>query len=277
MLSIIVVTVDRLQLVERLLLSLAQQRCRDFEVLLMHASSVSPHAVAEACRRFPELTIRTFPTADTCLSRSRNAALPHVRGDIICIADDDCVYEPDTVERVEETFRRFPDVSALLGTPLGLDESVPPARESMPARSRRHLFQGCPSYVHFYRAAVIPVVKGFDEELGIGCGTPWQSGEETDFLLRTVQAGFAVMRAPAVIIRHPHPNLRELQRDKIRSYAAGRMRLLRKHRYSWPFALANVAYPLVMMPCECLVASVRIIRYRWTMFQARLRAMRGEA
>lgn len=274
LLSIIVVTVDRLRLVERLFLSLAQQRCRDFEVLLMHAPSASPQAVADACRRFPELTIRAFPTPDTCLSRSRNAALPHVRGELVCIADDDCVYEPDTVERVVETFRRFPNVAALTGTAVGLDESVPPARDGAVLRSPLRLFRGCPSYVHFYRAAVIPVVKGFDETLGLGCNTPWQSGEETDFLLRTAQAGFAVMRAPSVVVRHPRPNLRAPQRDKIRAYAAGRMRLLRKHRCAWPLVLANVAYPLAMMPCECLAASWRIIRYRWAMFWTRLRAMR---
>ncbi|WP_241159728.1 glycosyltransferase family A protein [Desulfovibrio sp. ZJ200] len=277
LLSIIVVTIDRLRLVERLFLSLAQQTCGNFEVLLMHAAKVPQADVAAVCRRFPELTIRAFPTPDTCLSRSRNAALPHIRGELFCIADDDCVYEPDTVARVLEQFRRFPDVAALTGTAVGLDESVPPAREGAVVRDARWLFQGCPSYVHFYRTRVLDAVHGFDEELGLGSGTPWQSGEETDFLLRTAQAGFGVMRAPAVRIRHPRPNLRELPQEKIRAYAAGRMRLLRKHGCSRAFVLANVVYPLAMLPCECLAASWRIMRYRWAMFWERLRNLRGAA
>ncbi len=137
------------------------------------------------------------------------------------------------------------------------------------------LFRRCPSYVHFYRTAVLEAVRGFDEELGVGSNTPWQSGEETDFLLRTAQAGFAVTRAPAVIVRHPRPNLRDLSYDKIRGYAAGRMRLLRKHRCSWPFVLANVLYPLAMLVWECLTAAAFITRYRGFMFGARLRSIRG--
>lgn len=270
-LSIIVVTTDRLRLVERLFLSLAQQTCKDFEILFMHAASVPQARVDAVCHRFPELTVRAFPTVDHCLSRSRNAALPHLRGELFCIADDDCVYEPDTVARVLELFQRFPHVAAVAGMAVGLDEELPPTREVSVLHGMRQLFQNCPSYVHFYRTSVLGTVQSFDEALGLGSGTPWQSGEETDFLLRVTQAGFPAMRAPAVVIRHPRPNLREVPCEKIHAYAAGRMRLLRKHGCSRAFVLANVVYPLAVLPGECLAAVWRIMRYRWAMFWARLR------
>ena len=275
MLSIIGVTTDRLLCVERLFLSLAQQTCKDFEVLLMHGADVSQKDVEAVCRRFPELTVRSFPTVDACLSRSRNAALPHIRGEYFSIADDDCLYEPDTVARVLDIFERFPDVAALTGTAVGLEDNTPPAQGCVVVRGMWRLYRGCPSYVHFYRTAVIDSVQGFDEELGVGSNTPWQSGEETDFLLRTAQAGFAVVRAPSVVVRHPRPNLRDLPCGKIRGYAAGRMRLLRKHRCPWPFVLANVLYPLLMLFWESLVAAARITRYRGLMFGARLCNLRG--
>ena len=273
-LSVIVVTIDRLQLVERLFSSLARQTCMDFEVLLMHAPTLSDEAVAALCRRFPELPIRAYATGDTCLSRSRNAALRHLRGALFCIADDDCVYLPDTVARALEVFGQHAQAGAVLGQPLDLDTPPEPAGQAIAVRSLRALFQNCPSYVHFYRSAVLATVEGFDESLGVGSATPWQSGEETDFLLRVTKAGFGVWRAPAVMVQHPSPNLRKLQAQKVYGYAAGRMRLLRKHGCTWPFILVNIAYPLAVLPCECLTALLHIIRYRWLMFWGRLRNVR---
>ncbi len=276
MLSIIVVTIDRIHLVERLFLSLEQQTCKDFEVLFMHAAGVSSEDATALCRRFPDLSIRAFPTADTCLSRSRNAALAHVKGGFFCIADDDCVYDPDTVARALEAFRRHPEAAALTGVPVGLDDALPTSvRQGHVVRGLRKLFQDCPSYVHFYRSDVLAAVKGFDEDLGLGSGTPWQSGEETDFLLRVARAGFTVRHAPEVVVRHPRLNMRELSLERVRGYAAGRMRLLRKHRFGRPFVLVNILYPLVVAPWECLVAFRHILRYRWTMFRARLDNLRG--
>lgn len=274
-LSVIVVTVDRLQLVERLFSSLVRQTCTDFEVLLMYAPTLSHEAVATLCRRFPELPVRAYATKDTCLSRSRNAALPHLRGALFCIADDDCVYLPDTVARALEVFSQHPQAGAVLGQPLALDAPPGAAGQATAVRSLHALFQNCPSYVHFYRSSVLTTVEGFDEALGVGSATPWQSGEETDFLLRIAKAGFDVWRAPAVMVQHPRPHLHGLQARKVYGYAAGRMHLLRKHGCPWPFILANITYPLAVLPCECLTAVLHIVRYRWCMFWGRLRNVRG--
>lgn len=158
----------------------------------------------------------------------------------------------------------------MLGQPLGMDEEPLPADPERVVRSRYELFRNCPSYVHFYRTEVLAAVQGFDESLGVGSGTPWQSGEKTDFLLRVAQAGYKVWCVPAAVVRHPRTDLRLLQRAKVLAYAAGRMRLLRKHGCACPFVLANVVYPLAVPPYECLTAALRIARYRWAMFWGRL-------
>lgn len=270
MLSVIVVTVDRPREVERLLLSLTQQTCRDFEVILMHAPGLPAATVAAMTGKFPGLHIRAFPTPDTCLSRSRNAALPHIRGDCFAIADDDCVYTPEVVARVLATFREHPELGVLMGTPLSLDPGALPAGDAPVPLPRWRLFTSCPSYVQFYRTAVTAVVDGFDESLGVGSGTPWQSGEETDFALRAVDAGFAAARVPSVVILHPSalPAGTALRR-KLSGYARGRMRLLRKHGCSRAFVALNVLYPLLVLPLECAFAVARRTRYRAGMFAAR--------
>lgn len=270
MLSIILVTVNRPLETERFLLSLTQQTCAEFEVILMHAATMPEATVKAMIRKFPDLRIRAFPTPDICLSRSRNAALRHIEGDCFAIADDDCIYTPDVVARVLATFREHSGLGVLMGSPLSLDpENLPTSVAPLPLPPWR-LFTGCPSYVQFYRTAVCAVVDGFDESLGVGCGTPYQSGEETDFALRVVAAGFAAARVPSVIILHPAAlPAGDVLRSKIRAYAQGRMRLLRKHGCSSAFVALNVLYPLLVLPLECLATIVRRTRYRLSMFSER--------
>ena len=267
MLSIILVTVDRPLATERFLLSLTHQTCEDFEVVLMYAPGLDPAVAEGMCRKFPGLRIRAYASPDTCLSRSRNAGLARIRGDCFAIADDDCVYTPEVAARVLAAFRHHPDLGVLMGSSLSLDPGPLPEGETPLPLPEWRLFTGCPSYVQFYRTAVTAVVGGFDESLGVGCGTPWQSGEETDFALRAVRAGFAAARVPGVVVLHPATTpAGPAMRRKIRVYAQGRMRLLRKHGCSPAFVALNVLYPLLVLPLECLSAAVGRARYRLCMF-----------
>ena len=267
MLSIILVTVDRPQATERFLLSLTHQSCAEFEVVLMYAPGLARDAVETMCRKFPDLRIRAYPSPDTCLSRSRNAALARIRGDCFAIADDDCVYTPEVAARVLAAFRHAPDVGVVMGSSLSLDPGPLPEGETPQPLPEWRLFTGCPSYVQFYRTAVTAVVDGFDESLGVGCGTPWQSGEETDFALRVVRAGFRAARVPGVVVLHPATTpAGAAMRRKISVYARGRMRLLRKHACSPAFVALNVLYPLLVLPLECLSAAGSRARYRLYMF-----------
>ncbi len=275
MLSIIVVITDRIPLLERFFLSLCRQTCADFEVVVVHNVSTSPQDMAFLRNNLSKFTVRVFQSVDNGLSRSRNLALSQIRGDIFCIADDDCLYEPDTVENVLEAFEKNPAIHGIMGRPVGPEEEVVQRKAEYSPLTGHGLFRACPSYVHFYRTAILASVGFFDETLGLGCGTPYQSGEETDFALRTLQAGFVIARASAVVVRHPYENLRSPRmKRKVRAYAEGRMHLLRKHQCSPLFVAANIVYPLAVLPWECCTACAAVMRYRWTMFWERLRNVR---
>jgi cellulose synthase/poly-beta-1,6-N-acetylglucosamine synthase-like glycosyltransferase len=58
----------------------------------------------------------------------------------------------------------------------------------------------------FFRAEVLEQVGGFGEELGIGCAAPWQSGAETDLLLRVMRAGWRVVYDPRVAAYEENPD-----------------------------------------------------------------------
>lgn len=274
-LSIIVVTTDRMHLVERLLYSLSQQSCKDFEVLLVHGPQVHERESAMLCARFPELCVRTFQSRDLCLSRSRNLALAHMEGEFFSLADDDCLYAPDTVQNVLEAFARHGNIHGFMGRHIGLDEAFSPGTDVPKLLGRRAVFSRCPSYLHFYRTEVLDQAGYFDEELGVGCSPLYQSGEETDFALRVLKAGFVLARLSSVVVFHPHENLRSPNlATKVRKYAAGRMRLLHKHGFPRYFILGNVVYPLLALPVDCARSCLALARYRWLMFVSRLRYMR---
>ena len=43
-------------------------------------------------------------------------------------------------------------------------------------------------------------VGGFDEELGLGSGTPWHSGEEIDYLVRALATGAHLEYDPSLVV-----------------------------------------------------------------------------
>jgi hypothetical protein len=88
------------------------------------------------------------------------------------------------------------------------------------------------SFTIFLRAAVVEAVGRFDEQLGLGSGRPWSSGEETEYLVRALDTGARIEYDPELVVLHD---------DKTFSAAALRAAgaregasvgyILRKHRY----------------------------------------------
>ena len=81
----------------------------------------------------------------------------------------------------------------------------------------------------FLRVDLISRVGDFDEQLGLGSGFPWSSGEETDYLIRALDAGARIEYDPELLVEHA-PNRRELRAIGARDGASVGY-LLRKHRY----------------------------------------------
>jgi hypothetical protein len=81
----------------------------------------------------------------------------------------------------------------------------------------------------FMRRKVRDTVGFMDESMGVGANTKYQSGEETDYFLRAMQAGFKLWFEPSLKVFHPE--LRDLPRiRKINyPYSVGQGYLLRKY------------------------------------------------
>lgn len=265
--SLLVATLNRREELCRLLKSLRVQTFRNFRVII--ADQNGKGYLDAVLAEFSDLDI-VYKEMPSCgVSVARNALLTMAQGELIAFPDDDCWYAPDTLSKVVDAFCKNPQCGALMGIWAPCENMPEPCFKEGPVR-RIGLFRQGETYVQFFRRDSIAGIF-FDPALGPGTGLPYGCGEDTDFLLY-VYARTKVCRCPSIRVFHPSPLNTLPNKDKIQSYASGRIFLLRKHKFSLWFQIATVFFPLCMMPIDGLRRGRRGIVYRWTMFRARLRA-----
>lgn len=264
--DLLVATIGRVEELDRLLTSLEAQTYKKFRILL--ADQNPPGFLDDMLARHQGLSIERIVLPSQGVSIARNVLLEHAAGDIIVFPDDDCWYAPDTLERVCEAFAEYPTCGALLGVWTSSPKEI---AHGMPEGivSRAGLFNLAGTCVQFYRKEAVTGIR-FDPLLGPGTGLPYGCGEDTDYLL-IVSAHAEVRRYAKIRVFHPSPKENQPSPQKVASYAAGRMYLLKKHKFSKLFVLFNVLYPLCLAPVEFVRYGKKQGAYRLRMFFERLR------
>lgn len=123
------------------------------------------------------------------------------------------------------------------------------------------------SFAMFFRREAIALVGGFDETLGVGAGTPWGAGEETDFVIRLIKSGARIWYNPEITVVH----MQSVETPKRTiSYGMGGGRVLALHftgfffwGYAVPRAVAGVLWALVRRSQDA--------QLRWLGLKARIR------
>ena len=99
----------------------------------------------------------------------------------------------------------------------------------------------------FLKRHVIAHVGYFDEMLGLGACSEFQSGEETDYLLRALEKGMKLRYEPRMSVFHPLPiasrNAGAISKSWY--YGLGMGRVLAKHHYNLVQVYCFVAMPLL--------------------------------
>lgn len=112
--SILVVTKDRPQRIGDLFEALSLQSLAPDEVVVVDNNSrLSYQEVFEAYTE--RLPLRTFVERTPGIPSARNRAIQESRCDLILFTDDDCVPDPDWVEKMVEPFYRDPHIGAVGG------------------------------------------------------------------------------------------------------------------------------------------------------------------
>jgi glycosyltransferase involved in cell wall biosynthesis len=215
---------DRKKQLIRLIESLEHQQLKTFEVILVDQNSPGylDEILHTKCAGFALKHVRS----GRGLSIARNVGLLNARGEIVGFPDDDCWYFPDTLAQVSSFFGRNPKTDILLGRTV--DEfgapSLSPLRSQSGTVNRSNVWISGNSNTLFVRKAAIVPGGGFDEKLGVGARSRYQSGEETDFILTLMQNGSRAVYISDLKICH----------DQVSEIGAGRV-LKRAWKYSLGF------------------------------------------
>jgi glycosyltransferase involved in cell wall biosynthesis len=243
--DLVLATVNRRQPLRDLFASLAAQTFQDFRVIVVDQNQ--PGFLDDVLAEFSEGPHALHITHCLCapgLSRARNKGLEMLRGRAAAFLDDDATLSPETLSLAAQ---------ALNSCDVAIGSCLPPGKETdrtgpsgKRIRSPRALFRSAPSVTLFLRRKVIDRVGRFDESLGLGSGTPYGSGEETDYLVRAFNADCRIVRHPEIVVNHPDQDLSSPgSADKARSYGRGRNRVIRKHSLGTWFVLVNVLHSLI--------------------------------
>lgn len=256
--SLILATVERTFELERFLFSLSQQNCQNFELIIVDQNE--DERIVPIINRFKKaFPVTHLKTPYRGLSRARNLGLQYARGDVIAFPDDDCIYPPNLLKEVEAFCRKNPKVDFLIVKAKSLDGrdfSMQPKKAG-----RVSLWTMWHLSISWALFVTRPVAQqlAFDEELGVGAGTPWGSGEDIDYGLRALKAGFKAWYEPSLWVAHPNnPPLL----DKARRYGRGNGYVLRKHRAWGKFAWGLIRRGIALV-FYALKGELKEVAWRW--------------
>jgi glycosyltransferase involved in cell wall biosynthesis len=244
--SLIVCTRGRTDELDRFLLSVINQfgdiGCEIIVVDQNTDERLGP--IVEAYRDHVEIERIRSPVG---LSRGRNLALRCVRGSIVAFPDDDCVY-PETL--LNEVYARLASVPLADGVSVMSRDfegkaSGPNWSPKEGWITKNNVFRQAISYGLFLRTGLVRQVGAFDESLGLGSESSWQSGEETDYVLRSLAQGLRILYLPSLFCLHAGGKRDESDFRKQVNYAAGGGRLVRLHSFSWMFRVRFFAAPFL--------------------------------
>ncbi|WP_373355208.1 glycosyltransferase family 2 protein [Pseudoroseicyclus sp. CXY001] len=268
-LSLIVCSIGRTDKLSRLANSLALQSWRDFELVLV--DQAEPGVVDQFVADLPFwLTVSRIRTPRG-LSRGRNAGLRVARGAIIALPDDDAWLPNTLVADVIAHFESSPQCAFICGVTRdatgNLSNGTFLGRQS--EIDRTNVFRSGNSNAIFVRIEAMRAVGGFNESLGVGAGTPFGAGEETDLMLRLLQAGESGLFLPELMVHHDQisPVQQKLNGEaflqRATTYAQGYGRVLRLHGYSRFFVLWKIFRNIGALILALLRVDIAEARRRW--------------
>ena len=235
--AVVITTMGRWERVERLLNDLSSQTYRPDTVVI--AFDDGPDAAAGLGRllgnhNFAGLNLRTVrKSGGYSVGCNQAVDLLSDSGQWLCFLTDSCRVEADFLDRVS---RRCVPPATVCAWRLVDDEGdrniLPPAGSEL---TRRNVWSAVVPAMAM-RLSDYRAVGGFDPSIGTGAETPWQSGDETDLLLRLSKlADFSITWVDDITVE-AHTEFSHLdraqRRRKLRTYGRGTGYIYRRWNYS---------------------------------------------
>lgn len=238
--SLILATKDRVIETHRFMESLLDQSGVSFEIIIVDQNNDNRLLpLIEMFRsKLHIIHLRSTPG----ISHARNEGLKIAKGKIIAFPDDDCWYPKNILDYVKNFLDMNPEIHGLTGIPV--ESNLKPnygnwAHHRKFIKSLNAWTCGC-SITIFLKREIVDRVGFFDENIGVGASTRWQSGEETDYLIRAIKEDFCILYDPKFVVFHPNKAVGYTSgyRLRTRMYSMGFGRVLKKNKRP----LLEVAY-----------------------------------
>ena len=304
MISVIIATRNRAPLLASTLDALSRQQVSDFAfeiVVVDNASTDETALVVEAAARRGGPVVYLFESRPG-KSHALNAAVSRARGDVLVFTDDDVLPSSNWLAAYARVFGET-EADFAAGRIQPLWESPPPSWMSPALHGVLAVADGGAHRLpirHGAKDDIMPLganmairryvldrVGSWDPQFGKLQGT-LRTGEDHDFFLRMIQAGFQGVFEPEANVQHrvPAERLRlgyfhrwfydngQVDAQMEERYPTTARYFLQVPRYLWREALADVGsllLGLVTLDAKRTVASVTrlawlagYLRYRWT-------------
>lgn len=232
--SVVVSTRGRAESAARCVASILRNRQPACELLVVDQSpDGSTETALSGLRSDPRLVY--FRGGPEGLSAGRNLAIRRARSELIACTDDDCEVPSNWLGTLVAALRQDDRTAVVFGNTLPgphdrMAGFIPACVRGAPflARSLReqHRVDGMAACMGLRRRAW-EQLGGFDESLG--SGAPFRAGEEMDFAIRALQAGFWVRTAPEVEVTHHGFRTWQEGNELIEGYLFGLGAMLAKH------------------------------------------------
>lgn len=185
MISIIIPTCNRKDVLKNCLDVLEKQTYRDYEIIVVDDGSTDGTEKLVRSRR----EIRYFKQNNKGPGAARNLGLRHAKGEIIAFTDDDCIPHKDWLKNALPHFKN-PEIIAVEGVTLKNDFLTPCSIPIINYYGKK--YSTCNI---FYRKKMLEELHGFDEGFKF-------AGEDTNLARRALKKGI-IKFVPSVKVIHP--------------------------------------------------------------------------
>ena len=276
--TLVVATRGRCDELARLLENLCSQTLLDFDVIIVDQNT-APILDEILSRPWPFVIRHLRTPGDAGACKARNVGWRVAAGRWILFPDDDCWYPEGFLDHAVTQLESL-SCDVLTGRAADLTgRSINGRFESAVARVRRsNVWTTSIEWVAIFRLEVLKGLGGFDEQIGIGAATPWQSCESQDILLRALEQGARIVYDPELFGHHAELETRrpdEGQMRKGRAYARGMGWVLRKHDAPWMERLYWVARPATRAALTFLLGRLQEAAYQREVAVGRLEGAWG--
>lgn len=277
--SLIMATKGRVEEISRFVEALDDFACRRAELIIVDQNEDDRlvEVIAEAKRKLIVQHVRSQPG----LSHARNVGVRQAAGHIVAFPDDDCWYPANLLQQVELLFNQHQDwpgvTLRLVGPPGEVNRHTRFNKTAGPVTLAKAWVRSC-SATMFLRRDDFLLAGGFDESLGLGAPTDWQSAEDIELAVRFARQGNPLWYRPGLVVHHPVMDDQPwpLMADRAEKYGKAIGRVWKIHDF--PRLLVNyyLARPLIGAAISLCTGRLAKARYHLAALKGRWAGWRSQ-